>query len=307
MMPDYQIGSYQEKIGRLRDISCDALRGQTLLVKGSSGWFGKALTGFLDVKKIEVIFLQSREEVKILKRGEFVGSTPSKLFNETVDVCMDLAFETKEKMSSNSTSKEAQNGNKALLDEVETYLSSRRFGRYIGFSSGAALSKNVSDPYGQAKASLEQIYLDNRAEVDRMARVWSVSGAFCTKPQLFAFSDFIQQAVAGNSINVTSTRPTYRRYCAIEEVFTLLLSGQCPPLFDSGGTLVELGELAKIIGQVINPGASVLRGSIEDFSPKNYFSHNSVFEKCMADLDLEALTIEEQVVNARRGLPESRF
>jgi nucleoside-diphosphate-sugar epimerase len=286
----------------LRELVSEALAGQTVVITGSSGWFGQALLALIDERQVKTLYLQSRNEVIVKVHGKLEDSIKPGDFKATADIIIDLAFETRDKHGSRSEVHDAISGNNSLLDAVDGYLTSRRFGRYLGISSGAALEQSTKDPYGSAKAQLEQIFLEKKTEEDRIARVWSVSGALCTKPKLFAFSDFITQAMQGDSIEVKATSLTYRRYCAIEEVLAVLISGKCPPLFDSGGQLVEIGDLALAIGKALNPSASVKREVDETAAKSNYFSSEQSFEYCFTDLGLVPMTLEEQIENALRGL-----
>lgn len=286
----------------LSELVSGALAGQTVAITGSSGWFGHALRALIDETQVKTLYLQSRNEVVVKRYGKVQESIRPGDFNATADIVIDLAFETRDKHGSPTKVRDAISGNNSLLDAVDGYLTSRRFGRYLGISSGAALEPGAKDPYGSAKAQLEQIFLEKRTEEDRIARVWSVSGAYCTKPELFAFSNFITQAIQGDSIEVKATGLTYRRYCAIEEVMALLISGRCPPLFDSGGQRVEIGDLAQTVRNVLNPSAVVKRHFDENAAESSYFSNEQTFENCFADLGLIPMTIEEQIENALRGL-----
>jgi hypothetical protein len=285
----------------LRELVSEALAGQAVLITGSSGWFGQVLLALIDERQVKTLYLQSRNEVVVKRHGKLEASIKPGDFEATADVIIDLAFETRDKHTSLTGADDPISGNYSLLNAVDGYLTSRRFGRYLGISSGAAVEQNTRDPYGSAKAKLEQIFHEKGTEEDRIARVWSVSGAFCTKPKLFAFSDFMTQAMQGDSIEVKATSLTYRRYCAIEEVLAILISGKCPPLFDSGGHLIEIGDLALAIGKALNPSASVNR-EVDETAPKsNYYSTEQSFEDCLTHLGLVPMTLEEQIENALRG------
>lgn len=286
----------------LRELVSGVLAGQAVVITGSSGWFGRALLPLIDQRRIKTLYLQSRSQVLVHQQGKLVDVISPKDFRASADVIIDLAFETRDKHSSDSDLLAAIDGNNLLLGHVSGYLTKRRFGRYLGVSSGAALGQNPDDHYGTAKARLEEIFFEKRADVDKIARVWSVSGAFCTKPKLFAFSDFMIQAMRGDSIELRATSLTYRRYCAVEEVLALLISGNCPPLFDSGGVIVEMGDLAMAVGKVLNPDASIERNLNPTTTTSSYYSPHQSFENCMESLGLIPMTLEEQVKNALRGL-----
>ena len=139
-------------------------------------------------------------------------------------------------------------------DSVETVLH---------VSSGAALTD--SGPYGDIKREQESAFASLDTGVNVMnARVWSVSGRFCTRPELFAFTDFVLQAKRAGIIDVRSASPIWRRYVDAGEFLTLCLAAALDGgsgVVDSGGTLVELHDLAgevashfdaRVQGQVIS-------------------------------------------------------
>ena len=182
-------------------------------------------------------------------------------------------------------------------------LLSQRYGRYLGVSSGAALNTFAGDKYGEAKSRFEDVFQSCHRSEDRVARVWSVSGAFCTKPSAFALTDFIRQASTGNVIRINSATPVFRRYCAIEEVFAVTILGDGRRLFDSGGTRVEMMDLAEAVRSVVNPAARIVRASSGgEAVGAEYFSTNDDFEISMSRLGLEPMKINEQIANAMRGL-----
>jgi nucleoside-diphosphate-sugar epimerase len=94
-----------------------------------------------------------------------------------------------------------------------------------------------------------------------VARVWAVTGSYCTKPDTFAFTNLIAQAKLG-LIKIMANHLVYRRYCAVEDVLAIAMLPKRPgdiSVFDTGGDLIELGELAKIVVEYVNPNAEIRR------------------------------------------------
>jgi nucleoside-diphosphate-sugar epimerase len=117
-----------------------------------------------------------------------------------------------------------------------------------------------------------------------------------TKPELFAFSDLLSQARSGRIV-IKARNLVFRRFCTIHEVIYVALadSGNRGPIFDTGGELIEIGELAEIIRQEINPKAEILRDLREDIEPDNYYSDSKVWDERLNECQIKPATIREQV------------
>lgn len=123
-------------------------------------------------------------------------------------------------------------------------------------STGRYVSDLRADPYGTLKHIDELAF---QAAVRRVGgtcvipRVFSVAGPRMTKPSLYALGSMIQMAAAGGPVAVQARGPVYRSYCGVDEVVALALwlahKGR-DTVFDSGGTVVEMGDLAQVVAQV---------------------------------------------------------
>jgi nucleoside-diphosphate-sugar epimerase len=184
--------------------------------------------------------------------------------------------------------------------------------KYVGFSSGAAVHLAGMDSFSLAQnpyAAQKQEYETTMANIDvrqgcdvTIARVWSVSGAYMTKPSSFAISNLIQQAKAG-IIEILSSGPVYRRYCAIEDVISVGLATQSAPgkrIFDTGGDLIELGELAEIIGEEISPKIQIVRKFKPMLRSDSYHSDGEDWRMLSQRFDLGFDSIPNQVARLAR-------
>jgi nucleoside-diphosphate-sugar epimerase len=118
------------------------------------------------------------------------------------------------------------------------------------------------NPYAAQKRIYESKISEIAGALDcdiSVARVWSVTGSYCTKPDTFAFTDLIAQAKSG-LIEIKSKHLVYRRFCAVEDVIALALMPLGPgsqTVFDTGGDLIDLGALAQMMVEVVNPTAKI--------------------------------------------------
>jgi nucleoside-diphosphate-sugar epimerase len=179
--------------------------------------------------------------------------------------------------------------------------------KYVGFSSGATMHLA-----GQASFSLQEnpyaaqkrLYESKISEIAEslgvdisVARVWSVTGSYVTKPDSFAFTDLISQAKLGQ-IDIRSNHLIYRRYCSVEDVLAIAMIPEVPgrnTVFDTGGELVELGELAKLIVEIVNPNAEILRQLDSTVRQDNYHSDNKDWGHLTGVAKLPEDTLRDQI------------
>jgi nucleoside-diphosphate-sugar epimerase len=184
--------------------------------------------------------------------------------------------------------------NQKLIDQSLAIASMPLVRKYVGFSSGVTrhLAGQTSfsideNPYAAQKRIYEQrmVGLASDLEADvSIARVWSVTGCYVTKgAATFAFTDLITQAKLG-LIEIKARHRVFRRYCAVEDVLALALMPLAPGgniIFDTGGDLVELGALAQMIVEVLNPTAKILLKVDSDLPSDDYHSDNKDWERLL--------------------------
>lgn len=285
---------------------------QRIVVTGASGWFGRCtlnlLRGFGNVlalgSEAKTIIIDDLE-VAIFKQS----LRKIRDFNPTIII--DSAFLTRDKLTSLGIDQYIRI-NRELINrslEMATLPSVRK---YVGFSSGAAVNlagqrsfSLLDNPY----AALKREYEEGIAKLSgvakgkiSIARVWSVTGTHLTKPDLFAFSNLISQARSGQIV-IKAKNFVFRRFCAIDEVISVGLadSGNYGSTFDTGGELVEIGALAEIIRQEVNPKAQIVRELLDGTEADNYYSDGKVWDALLNECRIKPATIREQV----RSIAES--
>jgi nucleoside-diphosphate-sugar epimerase len=198
-------------------------------------------------------------------------------------VVIDTAFVTRERLAVLGHSAYVETNQKIINQSLDiAALPSVR--KYIGFSSGATVhlagqaSFSIQEnPYAAQKrvyeSKIEEIAGSLQCDVS-VARVWAVTGSYCTKPDTFAFTNLIAQAKLGR-VKIMANHLVYRRYCAVEDVLAIAMLPKQPgdiSIFDTGGDLIELGELAKIVVERVNPNAEIKRQVDTGLPPDNYHS-----------------------------------
>lgn len=284
-----------------------------VLITGANGWFGK--TALAMTLRSELPFLATGSKDSTLQIDNVnisvmeQGIPLIESFQPTVVI--DCAFLTRERLSEVGHDKYISINQQLIEDSISiAKLSSVR--KYLGFSSGATVHlaglKDFSleeNPYGALKRVFESRIsrLSGELETDiSVARVWSVTGTYSTKPGTFAISDLIRQARSGRII-IRAPHPVFRRYCAIEDVLAIGLQNHetfSPTIFDSGGELVELQELAEVIRAVVNPDAKIFREFEKSLMPDSYHSEGTQWDSLIKQSGLSVDSLQCQV--KRMGL-----
>lgn len=279
-----------------------------ILVTGAKGWFGRTALAMASNSGLDFLATGSKGSTfKIDETGfsiEEQDLTVIEGFQPTVVI--DGAFLTRERLSEVGHNNYISTNQKLIEDSISiAKLPSVR--KYLGFSSGATVHlaglKDFSlegNPYGALKRDFETKLSQLRGELAAdisIARVWSVTGSYNTKPGSFAISDLIRQARTGGII-IRAPHSVFRRYCAIEDVLAIGLQKNDPfsqVIFDTGGQMVELQELAAVIRDVVNPDAKIFREFDESLKPDSYHSDGNQWDSLVNQSGLTIDSLRSQV------------
>jgi nucleoside-diphosphate-sugar epimerase len=285
-----------------------------LLITGGTGWFGRNVISMATNLGMNYLVMGSGDkEIIIDGKNTLVREQNFQEIREfEPTIIVDTAFLTREKLESLGRDQFISVNRKLMKESLEmASLPSVR--KYVGFSSGATmnLSGQTSfslheNPYAALKREYEagMTYLSRATRGNiSIARVWSVTGDHMTKPELFAFSNLISQARTGRII-IKAKNLVFRRYCTINEVISVALanSGSQGAVFDTGGELIEIGDLAEIIRQEINPEAEIFRELHDGIEPDNYFSDGKVWGQLLSESNIKPASVREQVRTVANGM-----
>jgi nucleoside-diphosphate-sugar epimerase len=281
-------------------------RGRVLIL-GASGWFGRTALALLGERATDCLLIASN--TRVIEAGDFSYSVRAwdeglvEEFEPTV--VLDFAFLTKDSIPRLGI-RDYEGQLDVLGQRLFRIAEMPSVERILTVSSGAAryhLEAPENDPYGDKKRETE-IHLRGLAQRGlqvSVARAWSVSGGFVTKPHNYAFSDFVLNALATGVIEVESRQKVYRRYCAVEDLLALTLAHNSTDAFydlDSGGELVELGELAtEVTSCVAESQVRFVHPSRDDEGASRYHSTGDQWEHLVRTLRYPALSLERQIEN----------
>ena len=285
-----------------------------VLVTGAGGWFGRTAIAMTRKSGLALLATGSKDQqIEIDGQGQSVQAQSLEIiaaFEPTVVI--DTAFVTRERLPALGYKAYVET-NQRIIDQSLDIAALPSVRKYIGFSSGATmhLAGHTSfsleeNPY----AAQKRIYESRISEIAgalgcdiSVARVWSVTGSYCTKPDSFAFTDLIAQAKLG-LVEVKAKRPVYRRYCAIEDVLALaMLSNELRShsIFSTGGELIELGDLAKQVVELVNPNAEVRRQIDSALASDDYYSDSKDWGELLQAANLTKDSISDQVTRVADG------
>jgi nucleoside-diphosphate-sugar epimerase len=280
--------------------------GARILIHGATGWFGRTATRLAQDSGAEILLLGREDSFIDLGRGRL----PVNKWNEKLSVdfqpsiIIDAAFVTREKIQETGI-KDYIAANRALIAKSLFLAKLPSLETYVGFSSGAAVnltrdSNQSEDPYGFLKKQFEEDISEligtSYGNVV-LIRPWSVAGKFVLKPEVFAFSNLVKQARSG-VIRINSRGQVWRRYSSIDDLLVaglMLGKKHKHSLIESGGELVEIGQLAKRIIHVLDLDAEIVR-EIDELTPaNNYFSDGEDWERITQQLGLRTKNLEEMI------------
>jgi len=283
-------------------------------VTGAAGWFGRTAIAMTRAAGLELLATGSKDqEIEIDGQSQSVQAQSLDVvsaFKPTVVI--DTAFVTRERLPILGRKSYIET-NQKLIDQSLAISALPSVRKYIGFSSGATmhLAGHTSfsleeNPYAAQKRIYESKISDIAENIKSdisVARVWSVTGSYCTKPQSFAFTDLIAQAKLG-LLEIKAKHLVYRRYCSLEDVLAVAILPSAPegnPIFDTGGDLIELGELAKIVVDLVNPNAEIRRQLDPQLTPDNYHSDSKDWGELLQSADLARDSISDQITRVAGG------
>jgi nucleoside-diphosphate-sugar epimerase len=272
-----------------------------VIVLGSSGWFGRTFRDLLPVG-IPVMAVAGHPN-----KGETAWDWEAiRRFRPTL--VANFAFLTKSR-GSVTTHDAFVATNRLLTQRFLDCVSLSTVRTALTISSGAAIW-DASSPYGSLKRTEEE---RAKRAVGMgcnlvIGRAYSVSGPYVRYPREYAFSDFILQAHEG-LIAVTSRQPTWRRYVSVGDFLRVLLLralAGANETIESGGTLVEMTDLAGRIAGLVNPHAVISLATHDRDEDSVYASDNSTWTSACSLAQVAPLDLTGQIIATAEGLLGTR-
>ena len=287
------------------DLVAHALRGkdELIAVTGATGWFGAVALDLLYealgdqaparvvgyASSVREVTVSDGRSVTVLPLVDLVAQDPSPT------TLLHFAFLTRDKVAPLGVDLYTSQ-NVAITATVLRSIEKHRPRHFVTTSSGAVHSSTgglvsdlPADPYGTLKHVDELVFSAASREVGGVCvipRVFSVAGSRMTKPGVYALGSLIGMATAGGPIEVRARGPVIRSYCGVNEVVALALwaalSGRAG-VFDTCGTVVEIGDLARLVAQVHGLDIQVVRRTLDPDVPADRYVGEGLLMKELAN------------------------
>ncbi|MEI6624519.1 MAG: NAD(P)-dependent oxidoreductase [Actinomycetes bacterium] len=308
-----------EATGRIGQLVADDDR---IVITGAGGWFGQTTLALLVAACGPAVLdrvLATASRARSVERNGYVVQlatpTPEQIAVFEPTTVINCAFPTREMVASLGWDRYVAMATR-MTSQWLALLHLPSVQTAITFSSGAAVRDGgkvgewdaIGNPYGYLKRVEEDVTRDVAPQVGvgvTVLRTWSVSGAFVAKPDLFAFSDLINQARTGK-IEVRAGHEVWRRYCGIDDAIAVAWSLAAAGgwhMVSSGGPLVEVGELATRIASLVANGCRVERATPLGGPADDYFDRANGFADACHEVDFTPADLDEQIRATVAGLP----
>jgi nucleoside-diphosphate-sugar epimerase len=285
-----------------------------ILITGATGWLGRSAVALIQNLNMPYLLTASQDQTLIVdgkasmvRRFSIVDALD---FSPTV--VLDFAFITRDRLVQTGH-EEFLRTNRHLIDLSKKLLGINTVRKFVAFSSGAAVPFLDSsppemsvDPYGFLKAEYENEMKQTHDTLENkvvITRPYSLSGRFVRNRSSYALFNIIDQASQFKSVTLSSKAPVFRRYVDAEEFIALSLnvSPGAPPL-ESGGDLVELGDLAELIISAIGSSARVQRGSPSG-EADNYHSDGKSMSQACSSIGFQPACLRDQILASAPRIP----
>ncbi|PZU96192.1 MAG: hypothetical protein DCE90_10655 [Pseudanabaena sp.] len=293
-------------------------------VTGASGWFGRSTLNLLwellgEANFYKRVYAFSSKDGAITIENKFTLPTQSleKIVElKSLDYLFHYAFLTRDRVE-HMDIQSYIDINTGITDLIVKRLKQEAIKGVFATSSGAVYNQDYTlvdcdreltkNPYGALKRR-EEILLTETCESLEISclvlRVFSVMGAFMTKPTAYAVGDFVYQALNSQHINILAERPVWRSYTHIQDLVYLgiLYLSEPPQLtpmcVDTCGCIVEMDTLARQVLSClqIDPN-SISRNLNLLIEPSRYVGKSTEIDQLSSRLNLHFSPFTKQVLD----------
>jgi nucleoside-diphosphate-sugar epimerase len=277
--------------------------GERFLILGANGWFGRTMKEMLSPKApLLRIGRKKTESIHVWDSNLIKDFAPT--------IVLNFAFLTRNKLRDISRDSFIET-NLSLIKQMKIAAQLPTVKKLLTVSSGAALDTKAQQDleseeiYGALKRIEERDSLDLSGILESVVvlRTYSISGPFFPKNSPYAFSSLVEAASLGKELVIHSPNVVFRRYCALGDLLAVglwrLMEGWSG-VIESGGDLVELGELARLIGELL--GTPVRPREISSLVRDDYYSDNKSWIESISAIDFTPLHLEEQILSVSKYL-----
>ena len=294
-----------------------------VLVTGATGWLGRetvarVLEGkFEGITQSDLLLASSNgRDLELDSLGVYptvaLETLSHRESTNSIEGLVHLAFITKDKTTQYSFSEYVAK-NIELISAACEIIERDKPKWVVVVSSGAIIDRAtleiennvVRNPYGFCKRIEEALIAESARKVGAnivIGRLWGGTGLYMPVKRAYAISDFIESAKESGAIRINSGGEVTRRYCDAGDFMEVLvrsaIQGDTTTL-DSGGSIIEVGELAKLISSRLG-GISISRSEVPT-AVDDYYPRGSEFEELAKSVGVQLHGIDEQVLRTLKS------
>jgi nucleoside-diphosphate-sugar epimerase len=285
------------------------------IVTGATGWLGIETVKILQQQfcnSSDIYLIGSKpQELEISNRKYRITSFSNTDTINNLNLYFDYAFVSKFKFISMGKTEYINQNTKIINDSSRLIIANKP--KTVILASSGAVYKLPSKKTDKVDYVYAELKLKQEEEIRKacevagsnliICRIFNLSGSGLVGRNNFALPEFIEKSLANEKILITSINKVYRRYCDITQLINLLikmgLNGE-NIVFDSGGEIVEILELAHHIVKIIDSNSLVTHlGFNQKESVIKYLSNSAYFENLVCTyLSEEPATLSQQLVNS---------
>mgnify|MGYP000191258690 FL=1 len=294
-----------------------------VLITGATGWLGRETVArviegkFESIAKTDLLLASSNgRDLELDSLGVYPTVALENLSHRestnSIEGLVHLAFITKDKTTQYSFSEYVAK-NIELISAACEIIERDKPKWVVVVSSGAIIDRAtleiennvVRNPYGFCKRIEEALIAESARKVGAnivIGRLWGGTGLYMPVKRAYAISDFIESAKESGAIRINSGGDVIRRYCDAGDFMEVLvrsaIQGDTTTL-DSGGSIIEVGELAKLISTRLG-GISISRSEVPT-AIDDYYPRGSEFEELAKSVGVQLHGIDEQVLRTLKS------
>ena len=294
-----------------------------VLVTGATGWLGRETVArviegkFEGITQSDLLLASSNgRDLELDSLGVHPTVALENLSHRestnSLEGLVHLAFITKDKTTQYSFSEYVAK-NIELISAACEIIERDKPKWVVVVSSGAIIDRAtleiennvVRNPYGFCKRIEEALIAESAHKVGAnivIGRLWGGTGLYMPVKRAYAISDFIESAKESGAIRINSGGDVIRRYCDAGDFMEVLvrsaIQGDTTTL-DSGGSIIEVGELAKLISARLGE-ISISRSEVPT-AVDDYYPRGSEFEELAKSVGVQLHGIDEQVLRTLKS------
>jgi nucleoside-diphosphate-sugar epimerase len=294
-----------------------------IVISGIRGWLGNSAVNVLvdefSINPKEIVGIGSQKNIEKIGSNSFEVKTWEDFTAGIKDVKLFLhfGFLTRDKVAK-LPFEEYLSKNREITNQALSFIRNNSPKAVINVSSGAVfdaptfteLTNDIKhNPYGFLKLEeekrLQEICKEKNIGIV-INRLWGLSGSDVKNRSPYALYEFIKKAQENEAIKIQSKNLVFRRYVNDRQLMRLLLKlgfASESHLFDSGGPLIEVEDLARLVVRTLSSKSNISKRDIDPQVVKDeYFSKNSKFEEIFAlNMSESLLSLEEQIILSASG------